>query len=233
MVGTFLAQFPIILLGFIAGAFVTRTLGPEGKGAIAMFAANSQLLILFLGISINTGLIYFTANKEIPFKKLLGIAFCIVFCGSAIGAALIFSPLSSTDLVLPEGYRTINYKAYLFSSFAITLFSSVLIGVFQGKKMYAVVNQISILNSIINAIIFSFIFFTDYLDILDNKIDNVFLYTLALVILNTTLYLIQYLRKIKVLPSLRLSFRSDLVPDFITKLKINHLVTPEILKEIT
>jgi hypothetical protein len=29
------------------------------------------------------------------------------------------------------------------------------------------------------------------------------------------------------------TIRSDLVPDFITKLKINHLVTPEILLEIT
>lgn len=29
------------------------------------------------------------------------------------------------------------------------------------------------------------------------------------------------------------SIRSDLVPDFITKLKINHLITPQILLEIT
>lgn len=29
------------------------------------------------------------------------------------------------------------------------------------------------------------------------------------------------------------SIRSDLVPDFITKMKINHLITPEILLEIT
>jgi len=29
------------------------------------------------------------------------------------------------------------------------------------------------------------------------------------------------------------SIRSDLVPDFITKLKIGHLITPEILMDIT
>jgi O-antigen/teichoic acid export membrane protein len=211
---TFLTQFPVIVFALIAGVFITRTLGAEGKGALAMFAANTQLLALTMGISINTGLIYFVSSEKILFKKLLGIALYILVFGSAIGAALIFSPILSNDAIFPRGFSGTYYKLYIFLSFVATLINSIFVGIFQGKKMFSAINSIAIVNSIVNISIFALLFFTESIDFLESKIDNVFAYSLVLLVFNTLLFGVHYIRKIKTRPSLNISFKNDFKPFF-------------------
>ena len=67
---TFVVQIPNYILGIAAGIFITRQLGPEGKGVYAFFIANMQLLVMFFGFNITGGLKYFVANK-----KMAGVIF--------------------------------------------------------------------------------------------------------------------------------------------------------------
>ncbi|HIP31151.1 MAG TPA: hypothetical protein EYG86_00170, partial [Crocinitomicaceae bacterium] len=58
---TFLTQIPTQLFGIISGIFITRMLGPEGKGIYAIFYADISLFITILGFSINTAIIHYLA----------------------------------------------------------------------------------------------------------------------------------------------------------------------------
>jgi hypothetical protein len=52
---TIFVQLPSLILGIITGVFITRLLGPEGKGVYAILYANSELLVLFLTLGIDLG----------------------------------------------------------------------------------------------------------------------------------------------------------------------------------
>ena len=117
---TFRLNIPTIFLGVVAGIFITRLLGPEGKGVYTLFQANAQLLSVFLGVSFAQSMIYFISNKKIPKKYVFGNALAIIFLASIISFALIFIDNPIQSLLIPEEYRTLFFKWYFF--FNVPLF---------------------------------------------------------------------------------------------------------------
>lgn len=87
---TLFVQIPNIFLGLIAGIFITRLLGPEGKGIYAIFHANIEVLILIFSFGLNMGLVYFIANKKIAIRKILGISSWILIISTILVCLFLF-----------------------------------------------------------------------------------------------------------------------------------------------
>ena len=66
---TILTQIPAQIFGVIAGVFITRILGPEGRGVYALFFADISLLSTILGFSVGTAITFYIANKKIAREK--------------------------------------------------------------------------------------------------------------------------------------------------------------------
>ncbi len=219
---TFLTQFPILIFNFAASVYVTRVLGVEGKGVFSIFAANIQLLALILGVSLNAGIIYFISSKKLKVQKILGLSVYILAFSTVIGLIIVFVSSGLDNILLAENYESLFFKLYLHFSFVLTIVNTIFIGVFQAYKMYGVINRITIINSFINGLVFILMYYGYMMKVFESEIQNVFLYTLIILLVNFTMWFFVYVKKIKLFPSLKLSYKNDISP-FFEYIGIGHL----------
>ncbi|MFK5948487.1 MAG: polysaccharide biosynthesis C-terminal domain-containing protein [Methylococcales bacterium] len=204
IITTFLTQFPVMIFTLITGVIITRLIGVAGKGVYTVFIANIQLLALFFSLSANSGIIYFISNKEINKQKILGLTIYTFLFSVIIGAVIVFVPLHQEKLLLPEGFNHVAFKIYLFISFLFTVTSTLFSGIFQGYKMYSVINKVAIINASLNMLVFGLLMFTKYLYLFESILLNVLFYTVVVYFLNTILWVFFYLKLVRILPTLRL-----------------------------
>ena len=215
IIQTFGFQIPSLLFGVISGVFLTRQLGPEGKGVFALFQTNIQLLHLFMGISLNQGLVYFTSNRRISKEKLVGIALIVFFISSLVTALVLFTDFPKKELIIPAKYNTLFFQLYLFCSFQIVLLNSFFAAIFHGEKNFWIVNKIGLFNSILNLVFFGAVYFISMKYKLHAGIREVLLISLLIFFLNLGYYLFAYIRLLKIIPDfLHLHWKEDIKPFF-------------------
>ncbi|MCB0402460.1 MAG: oligosaccharide flippase family protein [Flavobacteriales bacterium] len=219
---TFFTQFPVILLKFLAGVIITRLIGAEGKGIYTIFTANTELLALFLSLSANTGITYFLSTESIAKSKVIGLTFYTFLFSAIIGVLIVFLPMSYEELLFPEGYDSIIFKLYLLISFVFTISNNLFSGIFQGYKLYSVINKTTIINAVLSVIIFGALILTDVANIFKSPLNNVLFYSLVIYILNTLIWLWYYIRLIKLPPSLNIAIRTDAY-DFYKYIGLGHI----------
>ncbi|HWY12032.1 MAG TPA: oligosaccharide flippase family protein [Bacteroidia bacterium] len=156
---TFIVQIPNYILGIIAGIFLTRQLGPEGKGDYTLFLNNVQLLVMLLGVNLPGAIQYFLAGKKMPPERLAGISLCLLLISSVVVFTFLFLIPSLGNNLLKEGYETFFFRAYIFASFVLTFFNAMITGFLQGHYRFREVNKISVLNSVLNFVIFTTMYF--------------------------------------------------------------------------
>src|ERR1700741_3064786 len=87
---TFIVQIPNYILGIIAGIFLTRQLGPAGKGDYTLFLNNVQLLVMLLGVNLPGAIQYFLAGKKKPPERMAGISLCLLLISSILVFTFLF-----------------------------------------------------------------------------------------------------------------------------------------------
>jgi len=199
---TLLVQIPNILLGLIAGIFITRLLGPEGKGVYAIFFANVEILVLFLSVGVNIGIVYFSANKKIQLKKIAGIAFWLLLISSIFAAVIIFSVKDEQHYLFPEGHDDSIFKWFLISTFIVSFTNSILNSFHKGQKEFKRINIIILINSILSVSAFSVFYFAQKYLVFEMSIQNILLISIGIMLLNSVLWIISYIDKIKIIPQL-------------------------------
>jgi len=213
---TFLTQFPTMIFGIFSGIFITRLLGPEGKGVYAVFQADIHLFTLFLGLGLSSGIIYFVSNKKFRIEKLLGISVFILFLGTALVALTLFLLKSSgfAHYIIPNDYNLIFYFVYILISFVLIFINGILSSVLKGKTYFKSVNNVSIINGIVNALIFGvlYFYFRNNPDLVTIK--GIFLTTLIILLLNTVFWLVLYIKHINVLPEINMRIFRGMKPFF-------------------
>ena len=63
------------------------------------------------------------------------------------------------DFLLEDDYDTFFFRIYLFASFVVTNINTVFTGFLQGNHLFKHVNNVSFINSILNLVIFSGLYF--------------------------------------------------------------------------
>ncbi|MBQ3989369.1 MAG: hypothetical protein II630_00890, partial [Bacteroidales bacterium] len=118
-VSTALAKVLILLLNFAAVIFTTQMWGSEGKGFIAIFAADISLVATFTNILTNSSVSFFL--KKIGHSPLATLAFLWTFIVSAVAAVLV----AFTDASMP----VLPFFVVAVLSGCITFHSSLFLGV--------------------------------------------------------------------------------------------------------
>ena len=158
---TFLTQIPTQLFGIVSGIFITRLLGPEGKGVYAIFYADISLFITILGLSINTAIVYYMASKKISLKKLtaLSLLFSLITIFLSIISMLIWSSSSISELLFPLNYNSWMYVIWFLMFLIISQINTIYSSFLQGARRFDIVNKVALLNSVFNLVIFGLLFF--------------------------------------------------------------------------
>lgn len=156
---TFGTKILSFIFSFIGSIFITRLLGVEGKGIQAFINANVSLFSMILGLNILQTLTYFIAKKNFDkaaargFALILNVTSIIIFTGFTFLLFYIDSPI--LNLILPQEYQTLFFYYYLVILFINYITTPYFHGNWQGSAKFNIINYITILSSILNAVIFA------------------------------------------------------------------------------
>jgi O-antigen/teichoic acid export membrane protein len=204
LISSVLTQIPVFFLGIISGIFSTRILGEDTKGIFSLFQANYLLFLLIFSFGIQTGMVYFISSKKYTEEIVAGITSAIFLLSSTILLLLLIGTyyLNFSKVYLPEKFNNITYLSALFLLFLLSFFNSLVTAFFQARSKFNIINRISIINSIINAIVFPLLFFyLQYQSISAvAKFNFVLLTTLLLLFINSLMWLVLYIKHISIVP---------------------------------
>ncbi|MFW5879821.1 MAG: oligosaccharide flippase family protein [bacterium] len=211
---TFLTQIPIQIFGIISGILIARLLGPEGKGAYAIYHANAQLLVTFFSFSLNTALIYFLSSGKGNPSKILGLSILFVCLGTLLMLLMlgVFSIPYVNRLMIPSGYNggIFFYWMGIFSFF--TLANTIVSGFFQGYKKFGIINKIAIYNSILSLFLIAAVFFLNRYDYFNGKLIHILWILAVVAIINFFQYLYKFFKHFDIKPDFKTNYKEDAYP---------------------
>ena len=209
---TILTQIPSQLFGIIAGIFITRILGPEGKGAYALFFADVNLFIAVLGFSITTAIIQFTASKRVQQDKLLAISilFSLTTIFMSIGILLVLLSLPIAEHFFPSGGISWEFITWFILFLTATQINTVYSAFFQGARRFDIVNRVLLINSVMNITIFGVAFALYQAEIVSINLLHILLISLVVITLNTLQWHLHFRRVFTYTFDLKLSWKKDI-----------------------
>lgn len=216
LVSSVLIQIPVFILGVAGGIFSTRILGDEGKGVFSLFQANSQLFVLIFSFGIQTGIVYFVSSKKIKESIVAGMSvYIFLFSSSLLFLFLVITYFAGgTGIILSDNYAFPTYILVLFFLYFFAFLNTILGSFLQAHSLFRVTNFVSLVNSILNAIVFSGLYFylTDAGASPWEKLHYVLFTSLFVLILNTVLWVYYYKKHIGVKPEYNFKMNEDLKP---------------------
>ncbi len=195
---TFIVQIPNYVLGVIAGIFLTRHLGPEGKGVYTLLLTNVQLFVMFLGLNLPGSIQYFMANKKIDPAGLKGMSLLLLLIGAVIVFVTLFLIPGGGEAFLTKDYDTFYFRCYIFISFIITNLNALLTGFLQGNHQFKSVNRLSVINGTLNFILFTSLYYASHYNLIDADLGHVLILTVFVLLVNTAVLLIAFRKFVKV-----------------------------------
>lgn len=218
IINSVLTQVPVFLLGIISGVFSTRILGEEAKGVFSLFQANYLLFVMLFSFGIQTGIVYFVSSKKYSEQIVAGLSFAVFTVCSVLLTGMLLTAyyMDFSSYFFPEGYNSLPYVFSVVVLFILTFFNNLITSFFQAHSMFSIINRISLINSVVNAILFSIVYFfilnSDFAP--SERFDYVLILTIFLVFINSLVWLVLYLNKINVKPKMN-NITSDIVKKFI------------------
>jgi len=134
---TFSARIILLFLSLLIGVVVARTLGPSGKGLLAVIATIGTVVLQLGNLGIGTFNIYAISNKSVEKKNIIGNSFWLgliigIICFLIIAIIALNFPIFFRNI--PRSYLLI-YLLSLPFVFLNNFFSSILIGEQKFKKL--------------------------------------------------------------------------------------------------
>lgn len=150
---TMSTQIVGLMLSVVASVIVARTLGPQGKGAVAVVLLIGNLLALVLNGGLSSANVYFAASGKISPSKLLSNSVIFALLATLIGAVLVLV-LASTGLIakLVPGV-SMGLLLVGIIAFPVRLLDLLLSCILQGLQKIVTVNIIDLNQSLIYVVL--------------------------------------------------------------------------------
>lgn len=223
---TIVSQIPAHLFGIIAGVFITRILGPEGRGVYSIYFTNTVFFATVFGFSITNSIIFFTANKKISTDRLKSIVMILLAATLALTGVTLLVWLNLKpdikDLFLPDYNITWILIIYFITIVLLSQINVIFTAYFQGLRHFRIVNLVLILNGIYGCVVFfiSYMLHTNgyYLFHFEDIVGLL----VAILLLNTFHWLVYYFRHEKIRFKFQIDWKKDFQP-FLKFTSLNHL----------
>lgn len=169
--------------------FLTRTLGPVGKGEFAVFVASSGVLSLLLGLGLNTSLRYYVAKRKVPLEKILTSLVAYVFLvGIFVFVVASWNrTLLVNEILLPRSKQNTTFELALALVVMANLFYANVASVFAGRQSFRMVNLASVGYMALSLVGYASLYGAQQSGLLAIGSDEVFLLYLLLTVLNGVL----------------------------------------------
>jgi O-antigen/teichoic acid export membrane protein len=210
---TFLTQIPTLIIGVFTGIFITRLLGPAGRGGYVFFQSNLDFSILFLGFNLNTSLVFYISSRKIAIEKLVGLSLISLFSG-----VFILLVTLTAIILLKLHFLVLTHSApllffvMLFFAFFLNQLNGLISSIFQGKLMFKVINKITIINSVLNLVFFGLTLFYSKLTNSKITLETILEISICVAVCNSIIWVYCYLQFIRIKPSFQLNFLEDIKP---------------------
>jgi len=153
---TYLTQIALIVIGLATTVVVSRILGPEGRGFLAVAVAISGLGVQFGNLGLNASNTYYVAKDRSLLPRLLGNTLTISLGLIGIGAFLTYLVLQGRPQWSPiQGNLLILALAWIPFGLAYMLLQNLLLGV-QAVRAY---NKIELVSKLLALFFIGFILF--------------------------------------------------------------------------
>ena len=221
---TIMSQLPAHVFGILAGVFITRILGPEGRGLYAIFYTNTILFCTVFGFSITNSIVFFTANERISRERLKAIIVVLLMATFLLSVFTVIAWLQSgySDLFLPDATPTVSLLILFLITILTTQVNAAFTAFFQGLRHFRIVNLILILNGIYGFVAFLIAYIMHTRDYYHFDLTGIVYISLVILMLNTVHWLVYYLRHERI----KFRFHVSLKQDFRTFFRftlMNHL----------
>lgn len=193
---TILSQLPAHAFGILTGVFITRILGPEGRGLYTIFYANTTLFSTVFGFSVVNSIIFFTANKRITEQKLKTIVSALLLLTAILSAIVLIIWINSRyeDLFLPDSTPTLLLIILFFVTILISQLNAMFTAYFQGLRHFRIVNKILILNGVYGCILFACMYFLHRYEYYVFDLVDIVLLSVIVLLINTLHWYVYYLK---------------------------------------
>lgn len=158
---SYTSQIINIVLGFISSIFITRILGPAGRGEYALFINGLAIAAVFLGFGVPSAIIYFISSNKIKTEKLFP-SVLLFNIAAAIVVGIILQLLFLVKLnnfILPTSTQSQFYKVVFVIQFLITLFNACISGILNGKKYFVALSIVTVIASAIGTLLYILLYY--------------------------------------------------------------------------
>src|SRR4051794_34593908 len=103
------SQAILLLVGLLSSVVISRALGPEGRGALALVGLVVTTATLFATFGFGTAYTYFAGKRSFPTAELVGSTLTM---SALLGGATVGVLLAASDLLLGGPLRGLSVDQY-------------------------------------------------------------------------------------------------------------------------
>lgn len=198
-------QLPNVVLGFGTGVCITRLLEEVGRGYYTVLQSDVVLFSLIVSFNLGSGLLFFLAKGDIERKLVIGIAASfMLIIGGLLSLILGLAWLHGipANPFLPYEINDFFYILYLIATLFFSLTNGLFNAIFLGLRLFRIANQMTLISASFMAVVFGFL----YIWLKDTPgVDNLVIVlqaSLATLILLNGIWVVYYVKHVKVVPVL-------------------------------
>lgn len=154
-ISVFGTQILTLVIGFVSGVLLARSLGPAGRGAFTALLVYPTIMISLLSMGTRQAAVYYLGKKKYSESEIVGVTLLLLISSSIIGV------LTSVTIILYTQNSDYSLMLILLASFTIPadLTINYFTGILIGKQRINKFNQLMYLVPIINLVFIIFLVF--------------------------------------------------------------------------
>lgn len=201
IIQTFGTRVISILLSFGNSIFLTRLLGVEGKGEMAIFIASLAFFVIFLGFSLQPAIVFYGSKKELDFTKLFNtiVVYAILIGGLFFFVMNLYQSNFDTSFFLHKNRSGIFYQVAFSISLVLTIIMNQTKAIFSAMKKFSYLNLFQLVSIILGLIFYSIMFFTNG-KWMEFNFQNIFTVYCTIILLNFLITIAFFSRLCKLNP---------------------------------
>lgn len=199
---TFVSQIINTAIGVVSSIIVSRLLGTEGRGDLALFTTSVSFAVLFFGFSISSTIPYFINSGKAKPEELLSTIILFVLSSTLLvyGTLELLGYADKLNWVLPAGANSFSFKIIFILIYLNTLFASVATTFLTTYKKFREVAVYTVVFQLVPTIIYLLTYFRVFNYTQQNPFQTVLYIMLSVSILSFIAVVFLFLRYIPARP---------------------------------